>query len=129
MPSIGGAIRTALLGANIEEISTRIFRDIAPPETTYPFITITDEISNQPVLIGDQNVLARNRQVQVSLFQIRTSENVDIIDEVVQALDTANVSANKTVFRVRVLDIQRIFESDDDIVQHAVTLNVIHKAQ
>ena len=129
MPSIGGAIRTALLGANIEEISTRIFRDIAPPETTYPFITITDEISNQPVLIGDQNVLARNRQVQVSLFQIRTSENVDIIDEVVQALDTANVSANKTVFRVRVFDIQRIFESDDDIVQHAVTLNVIHKAQ
>lgn len=129
MPSIGGAIRTALLGANIEEISTRIFRDIAPPETTYPFITITDEISNQPVLIGDQSVLARNRQVQVSLFQIRTSENVDIIDEVVQALDTANVSANKTVFRVRVFDIQRIFESDDDIVQHAVTLNVIHKAQ
>lgn len=129
MPSVGGAIRTALISAGISEVANRIFRDIAPPETTYPFMTISDEVTNQPVLIGDQTVLARNRQMRVNLFQVRTSENVDIIDEVVQALDAANVSANKTVFRVRVFDIQRIFESDDDIVQHAVTLNVIHKAQ
>lgn len=129
MASIGGAIRTALINANITAVSTRIFRDIAPPETTYPFITISDEISNQPILLGDQTVLARNRQVQVSMFQIRVSENVDIIDEVVQTLDSVNIAANQNVFRVRVFDIQRIFESEDDIVQHAVTLNVIHKAQ
>ena len=73
-------------------------------------------------------VLARNRQLRVNLFQIRTSENVEIIDEVVTALDRASITANQVVFRVRVADIVRLFDSEDDIVQHSVTLNVIHKA-
>jgi hypothetical protein len=128
MASVGGAIRTTLLSAGITGVSTRIFRDIAPPETTYPFMTISDEVSNQPALIGDQFVLARTRQVRVNLFQIRTSENVEIIDEVVTALDRASINANQIVFRVRVADIVRLFDSEDDIVQHSVTLNVIHKA-
>lgn len=128
MASVGGAIRTTLLSAGISGVSTRIFRDIAPPETTYPFMTISDEVSNQPALLGDQMVLARNRQLRVNLFQIRTSENVEIIDEVVTALDRASITANQVVFRVRVADIVRLFDSEDDIVQHSVTLNVIHKA-
>lgn len=128
MASVGGAIRTTLLGAGVTGVSTRIFRDIAPPETTYPFMTISDEVSNQPALLGDQMVLARNRQLRVNLFQIRTSENVEIIDEVVAALDRASITANQVVFRVRVADIVRLFDSEDDIVQHSVTLNVIHKA-
>lgn len=128
MASVGGAIRTALLSAGISGVSTRIFRDIAPPETTYPFMTISDEVSNQPALIGDQMVLARNRQLRVNLFQIRTSENVEIIDEVVTTLDRASITANQVVFRVRAFDITRLFDSEDDIVQHSVTLNVIHKA-
>ena len=128
MASVGGAIRTTLLSAGISGVSTRIFRDIAPPETTYPFMTISDEVSNQPALLGDQMVLARNRQLRVNLFQIRTSENVEIIDEVVTALDRASITANQVVFRVRVADLVRLFDSEDDIVQHSVTLNVIHKA-
>lgn len=128
MASVGGAIRTTLLSAGISGVSTRIFRDIAPPETTYPFMTISDEVSNQPALLGDQMVLARNRQLRVNLFQIRTSENVETIDEVVTALDRASITANQVVFRVRVADIVRLFDSEDDIVQHSVTLNVIHKA-
>ena len=128
MASVGGAIRTTLLSAGISGVSTRIFRDIAPPETTYPFMTISDEVSNQPALLGDQMVLARNRQLRVNLFQIRTSENVETIDEVVTALDSASITANQVVFRVRVADIVRLFDSEDDIVQHSVTLNVIHKA-
>ena len=128
MASTGGAVRTVLLSANITGVTTRIFRDIAPPETTYPFMTISDEVSNQPALLGDQMVLARNRQLRVNLFQIRTSENVETIDEVVTALDRASITANQVVFRVRVADIVRLFDSEDDIVQHSVTLNVIHKA-
>ena len=65
-------------------------------------------------------VLARNRQLRVNLFQIRTSENVETIDEVVTALDRASITANQVVVR--------LFDSEDDIVQHSVTLNVIHKA-
>jgi len=128
MASIGGAIRTALIDATITEVSSRIYRDIAPPESTYPYVTIADEVTNQPVLLGDKRVIARNRQMRVNLWQVRTQENVAIVDEIVLALDSVNISANQDVFRVRVFDIQRLFDSEDDIVLHAVTLNVIQKA-
>ena len=129
MASTGGAIRTVLVDAPITGVSTRVFRDIAPPETEYPFITISDEITNQPVLLGDKTVLARNRQMRVNLFQVRAQENVNIIDEICSTLDSVDISANQDVFCVRVFDIQRIFDSEDDIVLHAVTLNVIQRAQ
>lgn len=129
MATIGGGIRKALVDATLTGVSERIFRDIAPPETTYPYVTIFDEISNQPVLVGDQTVLARNRQVRVNLWQVRTSENVTLVDELVSALDNASISANKYVYRVRVFDIQRNFFSDDDTIMHAITLNVFQKAQ
>jgi len=126
--SAAGAIRTALIDATITEVSSRIYRDIAPPESTYPYVTIADEVTNQPVLLGDKRVIARNRQMRVNLWQVRTQENVAIVDEIVLALDSVNISANQDVFRVRVFDIQRLFDSEDDIVLHAVTLNVIQKA-
>ena len=129
MASIGGAIRTVLVNDSITGVGSRIYRDIAPPETAYPYITIFDELGNTPALIGDQTVLARTRLVQVSLWQLRQSENTAIIDEVVAALDNANLSANKFVYGVRVSDIQRAFNSEDDTILHAVTLNVIQKAQ
>lgn len=129
MASTAGAIRTRLVDSTITGVETRIYRDIAPPEVAYPYITISDEITNQPVLLGDKTVLARMRQLRVNLWQIRQSENVAIIDEVVAALDSATISANQTVFRVRVFDIQRIFESEDDTILHVVTINVTQKAQ
>lgn len=128
MASVGGAIRTALINAGLAGVGERIYRDMAPPETQYPYMTISDEITNQPILFGDKTVLARNRQVRVNLWQVRTAENVNLIDSVVASLESANISANQTIFRVRVFDIQRLFEADDDIVLHAVTLNVIQRA-
>jgi len=128
MASIGGAIRTVLVNDSITGISNRIFRDIAPPETEYPYITIFDELANTPALIGDQVVLARNRIVQVSLWQVRQSENTGIINEVISALDNATLNADRFVYRVRVSDITRTFNSEDDTILHAVTLNVIQKA-
>lgn len=129
MASTGGAIRTVLVDAAISGILSRIYRDIAPPETTYPYITISDEITNQPALLGDKRVLARSRQLRVNLWQLRTEENVGLIDEIVAALDSVDVSANQDVFRVRVFDVQRQFDSEDDTILHAITLNVIQKAQ
>lgn len=128
MASIGGAVRTVLVDSTLSGIGERIYRDIAPPETQYPYITISDEITNQPVLLGDKTVIARTRQLRVNLWQVRTSENVGLIDEIVAALDNAGLSANKVVFGCRVLDIQRLYDSEDDIVLHAVTLNVTQKA-
>lgn len=129
MASTGGAIRTVLVDAAISGISSRIYRDIAPPETTYPYVTISDEITNQPILLGDKRVLARSRQLRVNLWQLRTEENVGLIDEIVAALDSVDISANQDVFRVRVFDVQRQFDSEDDTILHAITLNVIQKAQ
>lgn len=129
MASTGGAIRSALVGAGISAISTRVYRDIAPPETQYPYVTISDEISNQPALLGDKRVLARSRQLRVNLWQIRTSEEVSLIDEIVACLDSVDISANQEIYRVRVMDIQRLFDSEDDTILHAITLNVIQKAQ
>jgi len=129
MASVGGAIRTALTDASITAISTRIFRDIAPPETTYPYVTISDEITNTPSLLGDKQVLARLRQLRVNLWQLRPSEDVTTVDQIVTTLDSANITANQNIFRVRVSDIQRIFDSEDDTVLHAITLNVTQKAQ
>ena len=129
MASVGGAIRTALTDASIAAISTRIFRDIAPPETTYPYVTISDEITNTPSLLGDKQVLARLRQLRVNLWQLRPSEDVTTVDEIVTTLDSVNITANQHILRVRVLDIQRIFDSEDDTVLHAITLNVTQKAE
>jgi|GEM_PF-5679804 len=129
MASIGGAIRTILVDASLTGVSNRIYRDIAPPETEYPYITISDEITNQPSLLGDKRVLARTRQLRVNLWQIRPSENVTLVDDVVGSLDSVNLAANQDVFRVRVFDIQRLFESEDDTILHAITLNVTQKAQ
>jgi len=129
MASVGGAIRTTLADASIAAISTRIFRDIAPPETTYPYVTISDEITNTPSLLGDKQVLARLRQLRVNLWQLRPSEDVATVDEIVNTLDSVNITANQHILRVRVSDIQRIFDSEDDTVLHAITLDVTQKAQ
>jgi hypothetical protein len=129
MASIGGAIRTTLVDASLAGVSSRVYRDIAPPETDYPYITISDEITNQPSLLGDKRVLARTRQLRVNLWQIRTSEDVTLVDDIVSTLDSVNLVANQNVFRVRVFDIQRLFESEDDTILHAITLNVTQKVQ
>lgn len=129
MASTGGAIRTALVDAAITQIGSRIYRDIAPPETAYPYVTISDEITNQPALLGDTQVLARLRQLRVNLWQLRSNEDVSLIDTIVSTLDSANVTANQDVFGVRVFDVQRLFDSEDDTILHAVTLNVIQRAQ
>ena len=129
MASTGGAIRTTLVDASIAGVSNRVFRDIAPPETQYPYITISDEITNQPSLLGDKRVLARTRQLRVNLWQIRASEDVTLVDDIVSTLDSVNIVANQIVLRVRVFDIQRLFDSEDDIILHAITLNVTQKAQ
>ncbi len=128
MASTGGAVRTVLLSANITGVTTRIFRDIAPPETTYPYITIGDEITNTPALLGDKLVKSRTRQLRVNLWQVRTSENTTIIDSVVSALDNATLASNKVVFGCRVIDVQRLYDATDDIVLHAATLNVTQGA-
>lgn len=128
MASIGGSIRTQLLAANLDGI-TGIFRDFAPPNTAKPYITYSDELRNMPELIGDGFVKARRRMVQFDLWQDRANENTSLIDAMVTALDgLGQFDSDVYVYRLRVSDIQRIVSLEDNVVHHAVTLDVFQKA-
>ena len=128
MSSIGGSIRTILEDAAISGI-TGIFRDFAPPSTEKPYITYSDELRNVPELIGDGFVKTRKRMVQFDLWQNRQSEDTSLIDAVVSALDGAGQFDDGTyVFRLRVSDIQRMVSLEDNVVHHALTLDVFQKA-
>ena len=128
MPSVGGALRTVLVGANITGI-TGVFRDFAPPGQTQPYITYSDEISNVPVLIGDGLAMTRNKMVQVDLWQDRVLESVDLIDSVVAALDgVGQIDSTKSVFRVRVSNVVRIVSTTDSVVHHAITLDIYQRS-
>lgn len=122
--SIGGAVRQVIVDADIEGISYRVYRDTAPPDVSFPYVTFFDEISNTVGMSGDSNTLTRKRLVQVSLWQARSSENVDLIDSLYSVLERANLDANKNVFRCRVSSIERIANLTDNIIQHAVTLTI-----
>lgn len=128
MPSIGGAVRQIIVDANITGITTKVYRDIAPPDVALPYITFADELSNVPVLIGDKSVKAKRRMVQVDLWQSRASESFSRIDTLATLLDSATLSADKHVFNTRVNDVQRLVEFEDDIVHHAITLLVYQVA-
>jgi hypothetical protein len=126
--SIGGSIRGVLLNANLPGV-TGIFRDFAPPNTAKPYITYYDELRNVPALIGDGVVSTRLRMVQFDLWQDRANENTDLIDLLVVALDGIGAFDSGTfVYRLRVSNIQRMISLEDNVVHHAVTLDVYQKA-
>lgn len=128
MPSIGGAIRQVIVNGNITGITTKVYRDIAPPDVALPYITFADELSNVPALTGDKSVKAKRRMVQVDLWQTRADESFSRIDTLVGLLDSASLSADTHVFNTRVNDVQRLVEFQDDIVHHAVTVYVYQVA-
>lgn len=122
--SIGGAIRQVIVDADLDGISYRVYRDTAPPEVSFPYVTFFDEIGNTVGMMGDANVITRKRMVQVSLWQARASEDVTLIDSLYAVLEKANLDANKRVFRCRVSSIERISNLTDNIIQHAITLMI-----
>ena len=128
MASIGGSIRTIIVNAGLTGV-TGIFRDFAPPSTEKPYITYSDELRNVPELIGDGFVKTRRRMVQFDLWQNRQNEDTSLVDSLVAALDGAGQFDDGTyVFRLRVSDIQRMVSLEDNVVHHALTLDVFQKA-
>lgn len=128
MASIGGSIRAQLVAANITGING-IYRDFAPPDTAKPYITYHDELGNTPQLLGDKVVLTRRRMVQVDLWQGRQEEDTTLVNQVVSALDGISKFNDETfVYRLRVSDIQRLVSFEDNLVHHALTLDVYQKA-
>lgn len=126
--SVGGAIRQILVDANLPGISA-IYRDFGPPNATKPYITYLDELRNTPELSGDGIVRGRLRLVQVDIWQDKTSENFELGNLVVSALDgIKKIDASNYIYQIRVSDIQRLVSSEDNIIHHAITLEVFTKA-
>jgi len=126
--TIGTALYSALISADIPVVGTKIFKDLAPPATSFPYITYADRLADRTVLTGDSNVLARNYLVQIDLWEKRPSENPAIYGALAQFLETIVIAdENNTIFKCRLYDAQRIVEFDDDNIHHAFSLNIYRK--
>ena len=69
MSSIAAALRAEIVGCDIPGITTKVYRDLAPPTTQYPYVTYADHLNDRVALTGDKKVLARNYMVQVDLWE------------------------------------------------------------
>ena len=127
MASVGASLRTVITAATITSVGSNVFRDVAPDTQALPFVTFATDISREPELEGDGLVKARKQVIQVDLWQRLTSENVAIIEELIAALDGANLTgADKNVFKCKVANIYRLVELDANISHHALEVEVFH---
>jgi hypothetical protein len=128
MASIAAALRAEIVACNIPNIMNQVYRDLAPPTTTYPYITYADRLNDRIALTGDKKVLARNYMVQVDLWEKRIEETESTLTTIVNCLENATlVDTDNKVFRCRLMDTQRIIQFDDDVVHHAISLNIYRK--
>ena len=127
MASVASAIRTKITAANVTNVTTKVYRDVAPDDTAMPFVTFMSDLSRSPELEGDGIVMARRQMLRVDLWQKLKDENVAIVEQVLAAVDGADLTGvDKKVFNCRVTDIQRLVDLDDGICHHALTLEVVH---
>lgn len=128
MTSIAAALRAEIVACNIPNIMNQVYRDLAPPTTTYPYITYADHLNDRIALTGDKKVLARNYMVQVDLWEKRIEETESTLTTILDCLEHATlVGTDNKVFRCRLMDTQRIIQFDDDVVHHAISLNIYRK--
>lgn len=129
MATVASALRTAIVNANLSNVTTKVFRDLAPDNISTPFVTFTDDLARSPALFGDSAVLARDRMVQVDLWQDLDSEDVDLVDSLLAAVDNATlVGADKTIFGCRVDGIARLADPPSNTCQHALTVTLTQGA-
>lgn len=126
MSTIGRALRTVITGTNI--VGERVFRDLGPEDEPLPIVTFNEQISQNVPLRGDgARPLAYRRLVQVSLFQKADDEDDSLISTLISALDAATLSdTTEHVLGCTLVDCQRLYEEQDEIVQHAITLQVTY---
>jgi hypothetical protein len=127
MASVASALRTVITAANITNITTKVYRNVAPDSETYPFVTFDDDVSRTPTFFGDGVVKARVRTISVDLWQLLDAEDTTLIESLLAAIDGADlVGADKTIFGCTVQDIGRSVLPDDNICQHSLSVDVTH---
>jgi len=125
MASVASALRTAIVDANITNITTKVYRDAAPDAVDAPFVTFSDDLARIPAFVGDGAVSARTRLMHVYLWQLLNAEDVTLIDSVLSAIDSATLTgADKKIFGCRVTDIQRFANPEENTCQHTLVVDV-----
>ena len=127
MASVASAVRTAIVNANISGVTTKVFRDEAPDSTAYPFVTLDDDVSREPVLEGDAAVIARQKVMFINLWQVTSAEDVDLIEALLVAVDGATLTgANKTILKCKVQDVSRATDPSEQVCRSWLTVNITH---
>ena len=127
MASGASALRTVITAANITNITTKVFRNVAPDSEAYPFVTFADDVARVPAFSGDGVVRARIKTVSVNLWQLLDAEDTTLVESLLAAVDGADLAgADKTIFGCTVKDVQRLISPDDNICQHSLSVDITH---
>src|SRR3990167_5668494 len=123
--NILSALRAIIINADIAtSVSNRVYPygDPGVDVSAFPYITIMDYVDEGIRTTGDADVISKSRTIQVSLWQKTADEDDNLIEQLMDAVDRANLADTDTkTLRVRVLGVTRIVERDTAVVQHALT--------
>lgn len=128
MSTIGGLLKQRVAEAGI--LGQRVWRGRAPDGATLPYSTFLDPVSLVPGMVGDGEVLTRDRQVQFDLWQKAREESDALLVAFCALLDGADLvdpDTPRKVWRTRMTSLQRLDDPDALLVHHAVTLTVRHE--
>lgn len=122
MQTIGKAIRDAVVAWG--GVGQRVYRDQAPEDATHPLVAFNEEVNNAAAMRGDgARPMAYRRMAQVDLFQIRGDEDDELRKDLEAILDGVTLTgSDHKVLGCTVSDTQRLVETTDGIVHHAMTL-------
>lgn len=132
--STGGAVKAYLEG---QQLGVPVFRDRAPKDQVYPFITVTEEVSLTVVRRAD----AGDELVQVDLWQTwkhpagavvggvnvagRLAEDSTLVRRLQGALRGAALMAAPTLtYQANLEGSVRLPEPDNNLVHHSLTVRV-----
>lgn len=130
-----GAVKAWLEG---QALGVAVYRDSAPINTPLPYVTVTEAVALTPDRDGafDRDVTHTVVEVaQVDVWQRwrsdsgQPAEQYDLPHRVRRALDAAVLpSAPGRVYGCRSTGMVRLLEVDENVVHHAVTINVYREA-
>ncbi len=87
----------------------------------FPYALVMDHLTEGPYLKGDRRAMAWRRTLQVSVFQTQADEDDALLDDILNALDGADLTR---AMHLSVSGSTRVPDPDPGTVQHAITCSV-----
>jgi hypothetical protein len=127
--TLGGAVRTTVMGDGTGPIAQKMFLNSAPEGTLPPFATYNDDTSTTPSHSGDGKVLFYTRTIQIDIWQTVDNEDPSIPVTIRERLNGAVVDVvgmpNKMLLTV--VSNNRIPEPiGTNVVHHEITVTTRH---